>query len=196
MHSLPLISLNQTDSLTKKTGDWGNKNKNPINNKVVWSREMLKKLITLSAASAAIVLSGMSHAATATGTLSANASVPSVCNIAGVTDITFGSYDPTSATPTDANGDVGVRCTKGTAYEVFISTVRTMTDGTDTLNFELYNDVSGGTVWGDVVGHAGNVSNTPASNAPTTHTIYGRIPALQDVGAGNYAGSVTITVNY
>lgn len=157
---------------------------------------MLKKLITLSAASAVIVFSGMSHAATATGTLNASANVPSVCNISGITNITFGNYDPTSATPTDANGDVGVRCTKGTAYEVFISTIRTMTDGTDTLSFELYNDAVGGTVWGDSVGHAGNISNTPASNAPTTHTIFGRIPALQDVGAGAYAGSVTITVNY
>ncbi len=157
---------------------------------------MLKKLITLSAASAAIVLSGMSHAATVTGTLNANANVPSVCNIAGVTDINFGNYDPTAATPTDANGDVGVRCTKNTLYEVYISAGRTMTDGTDTLNFELYNDAPGSTVWGNVLGDPGNITNTPASNAPTTHTVYGRVPALQDVGAGAYAGSVTITVNY
>ncbi len=157
---------------------------------------MLKKLITLTAASAAIALSGMSHAATATGVMNANATVPSVCNLAGVTDITFGNYDPTSATPTDANGDVNVRCTKSTLYEVYISAARTMTDGTDTLNFELYSDAPGSTVWGSTLGAGGNVINTPATNAPTTHTIFGRVAALQDVAAGNYAGSVTITVNY
>lgn len=157
---------------------------------------MLKKLLTLSVASAAIVSSGVAWAATATGTLNANATVVSVCNVAGITDINFGNYDPTSATPADANGDVNVRCTKNTPYQVYISAARTMTDGADTLNFELYNDAAGGTVWGTTTGDAGNVTNTPASNAPTTHTIFGRVAALQDVGTGAYAGSVTVTVEY
>lgn len=139
---------------------------------------------------------GLGHSATATGTLTATATVNSVCNVTGITNIAFGGYDPTSVTPTDANGDVSVSCTKNTPYQVYISAVRTMSDGTDTLNFQLYNDAVGGTVWGSATGAPGNITNTPASNAATAHTIYGRIPALQNVGSGAYTGNVTVTIEY
>jgi spore coat protein U-like protein len=69
-----------------------------------------------------------------------------------------------------------------------------MTDGTDTLNYELYSDAPRSSIWGSTL--ATGESYTSTSNAETTYDIYGRVPALQDVGAGSYSDTVTITVEW
>ncbi|OGT21847.1 MAG: hypothetical protein A2V90_05750 [Gammaproteobacteria bacterium RBG_16_57_12] len=154
----------------------------------------MKKNIVISGLLAASLLPGLAFSATQNTNLNATATVPAVCNFAGVSNIAFGSYDPTSATPTDSNGSVDIRCTKNTLYEVIITGARTMLNGGDSLAFELYSNFAGGAVWSNAFGTG--VTNTPLTNLPTTHTIYGRVPALQDVPAGAYAGTVTITVQY
>jgi spore coat protein U-like protein len=68
-----------------------------------------------------------------------------------------------------------------------------MTDGTDTLNYDLYQDISRATVWAAASPGTTGIS---ANNAPNITNIYGRIPALQDVQAGAYSGTVTVTVEY
>jgi len=156
----------------------------------------MKRILLILVAAAVVLVSVNAMAATDTSNLTSTAVVPAICNIESVTNLDFGTYDPTSGTDDDDGvGDVVFRCTKGTAYDVYITGARTMTDGTDTLNFEMYTDAPGGTLWPSVSA-SGVVAGTAASNAQITVDIYGRITALQDVQAGTYNGTVVVTVEY
>lgn len=49
-------------------------------------------------------------------------------------------------------------------------------------------------IWGD--GTSGTSIVTVNNVRNTTRTVYGRIPALQDVRAGSYSETLTVTVTY
>lgn len=143
-----------------------------------------------------LILSAVSAMAQTTDTsaLSATATVMGSCRLTSVTNLDFGTYDPTNTVNDDDGvGDFTFRCTRGTNYDLYISGARTMTDGTDTLNYDLYQDLGRTTVWASA---SPGTTGTSANNAPNTTDIYGRIPALQDVQAGAYSGTVTVTVEY
>jgi len=145
-------------------------------------------------AAAVVFTSVNAMAATDTRSLSSTVTVAGTCSISSVTNLNFGTYDPTSATNDDDGvGDVAFTCTKGTAYDVYITGSRSMTDGTDTLNFEMYQESGRSTLWPST---APGVTGTAANNSTITKNIYGRIPASQDVQAGTYNGTVTVTVAY
>ena len=135
-----------------------------------------------------------SIAATATDSATVTASVASACSITSFPDIAFGAYDPTSATPKDATGSLSISCVKGTSYRSYLSTPRTMTGGTDTLNFEVYSDAVHSAAFPSSYASASSVTAT--SIAAVTTTLYGRIAAQQDVGVESYSGTLTATVEY
>jgi len=140
------------------------------------------------------VTAGYAYAATATNALSVSATVISNCSIKSVTNIGFGNYDSTNiTTPTDAAGDFSFRCTKGSTYDLYVTGTRTMTDGTDILNYELYTDTARTTLWPSATP---GVTGTSTSNGNDKRNVYGRITAGQNVGAGAYSGTVTVTVQY
>ena len=153
---------------------------------------MKKKIITLTII-AAFVICGTAMAATATNDLNVTAAVVSACSINSVTDISFGNYDTTSATDTDAAGGITLQCTTGTSYKTYIVGTQTMTDGTDNLTFGLYSDAGRTTTF--PVDNTGTASTATDNTAHTTD-IYGRITALQDVGVGSYTQTLTATVEY
>ena len=129
-----------------------------------------------------------------TSPLNVQAIVNAQCNIQSVTDLDFVDYDPTSAAPDDdGQGDVTFACTRNTVYDLYVSGVRTITNGTDTLNYELYSDVGRSSVFPSALP---GIPGPAADNNPITQNIYGRIAALQDVGPGLYTGTVTVTVEY
>ena len=74
-------------------------------------------------------------------------------------------------------------------------TTRRMAGGTDFLSYELYQDSSRSTVWGSGVA-AGETIVTAPSKAARTFTVYGRVPAGQDVAAGSYNDTVVATINF
>jgi spore coat protein U-like protein len=154
--------------------------------------EMKRRLILL-AVTAFVVAASSAFAGQATSSLNASASVNSNCNFTTVTDIAFGTYDPTDPVDTDADGDFTFRCSKGTAYDIYLTGTRQMTKGADTLNFELYSDAGRTTVWPSI---SPGVTGTAASNAPDTRSVYGRVSAQQDAATGAYSGSVTITIDF
>lgn len=170
-------------------------NKNVTGTKYQKKRGLLmKKLIVILAALAVVLTAPSAMAATDTNPLAASASVAATCTIQSVTDLDFGTYDTSSATDDDDGvGNVVFRCTKGTGYDVYITGARTMTDGTDTLNFEMYQEVGRTTLWPSA---SVGVTGTAANNGNITLDIFGRITALQDVQVGAYVGSVTVTVEY
>ena len=103
------------------------------------------------------------EATTTTTTFQVTASIAKNCLISSASNVAFGTYDPTSAVDATASGSVVFRCTKGTTYTVDLSTgagsyaTRTMTNGTDTLNYNLYTTVGLTTVFGDGTGGTGHV---------------------------------------
>jgi spore coat protein U-like protein len=157
-------------------------------------REFMKKILMFLVAAAVVLTSVNAMAQQDTNALTATATVVAICNFTSVTNLDFGTYDTTVATDDDDGvGDANFRCTKGTAWDVYITGARTMTDGTDTLNFEIYTDAPGGAVWpATSVGETG----TTTDNTIQTQNVFGRITALQDVQVGVYNGSVTVTVDY
>jgi spore coat protein U-like protein len=66
----------------------------------------------------------------------------------------------------------------------------------DTLTYELYSDVAGGTVWGS--GNGGTtVAYSAADSSAQTLTVFGRIPSGQNTATvGDYSDTVTVTVTF
>ena len=132
------------------------------------------------------------------------------CSVA-TTAVTFGTYITTSPTAKTANGNVAVTCT---ALVIFTASyVISMAKGNSTtytprfmnllgvhLNYNLYTTAGFASIWGD--GTAGTVTISDSYTAvvigPVTrnYTVFGRITALQTVGAGTYTDSVLVTVTY
>lgn len=142
-------------------------------------------------------------AASATTTMGISATVLSAC-VVTANSMAFGNYNPTSASPTDATSTFDVICTAGTSYSVGLNagtkagatvTTRQMTSGGNSLSYALYSDSSRSTNWGNTPG-TDTPSPTVAGVLPSTFTVYGRIPAQQNVPTGSYADTVTVTVSY
>lgn len=130
------------------------------------------------------------------------------CNIAA-NPIAFGNYNPVSPTPSLINGNVAITCTAlvlglAVGYEIQLSTgssgiysQRTMTDGTNTLNYNIYADSARTQIWGNNTGGSVSVLDNYLLNiSPTTrnYTSYGQLPAGQNIPTGNYSDTITATV--
>ena len=143
-------------------------------------------------------------AQTASANLSVTATVSKNCSIT-TTAVAFGSYDPivaNASTPLDGTGTVMVTCTKGAGTRIDLDlgsnaagSVRRMLGGTDLLTYELYADSGHSTVWGAGAGAGQTIAAAPNKN-PRTFTVYGRVPAGQDVGAASCAETVVATINF
>jgi spore coat protein U-like protein len=154
---------------------------------------------------AAFASTTRSGAATANASLSVTASVTNNCTVS-TSPLAFGAYDPVVANASaslDATGTITVACTKGAATTIALSagsnasgSTRRMIDGSSNyLTYEMYQDSARSTIWGS----SGAGLFTPAaapSKAARNFTVYGRIPASQDIPGGNYTDTVTATVNF
>ncbi len=69
-----------------------------------------------------------------------------------------------------------------------------MTGGGSSLNYNLYTTSGRTIVWGN--GTGGSNTRTASRNTNTTLSIFGEIPAAQDVAVGSYLDSITATVNF
>jgi spore coat protein U-like protein len=122
--------------------------------------------------------------------------------------IAFGSYNPLLAAALDSAGDLAVSCSAPTAYSLALGTGtgtgtgshagRQLSGGRGVgLVYDLFLDASRSTVWGDGSSASAVVSGVaPEGGAVARHTVYGRIPARQNLPAGIYSDSVSILVSY
>ena len=133
-----------------------------------------------------------------------------------VVGVSFGIYDPYLTTPDDSVGDITVTCThlSGPAievrYTVTLSTgssgsfaPRQLRSGPAMLGYNLWSDSGRSSIWGN--GSAGTVIVSGAlrvgpgqgnGSRSAVHSIYGRIPALQDAAEGDYVDSIVATLTY
>ncbi len=163
--------------------------------------------LLLAASTACLLIAGpLAQNADASTTTSSSfvvtATVLSAC-IVIANPLAFGNYDPTIATPTDANTTVLVTCTFGTPYNVGLNTgpgtgatVATgkMTSGSNLLGYSLYQDVARTTVWGQTIGT--DTMTGTGTGLPQTFNVRGRIPAQQTAPNGIYADTITVSVTY
>lgn len=116
-----------------------------------------------------------------------------------IIDVSFGGYDPFSPTSTDITGSVSMNCDADTSVQVSLSAgfgpfaTRQMKSGPASLFYNLYTDASHLTIWGD--GSPGT-SLVSLSGVSGSHTVYGRIPAGQNVPVGTYGDTITVTLTF
>lgn len=149
------------------------------------------------------LLPSSAWAQSAQTTMDVSATVVKAC-VVSATNLAFGNYDPTSASPTDASSTITVTCTPGTSFTVGLNagttsgttvTSRKMASGGNRLDYALYSDVARTTNWGNTP-ETDTPAAVTASTSPSALTVYGRVAAQQAVAVGNYTDTVTITVNY
>jgi spore coat protein U-like protein len=130
------------------------------------------------------------------------------CSLA-TTPVNFGNFDVFSAYVLDSTGTLTVSCSnpeqKPIPVKISINSgisgkfnPRQMqgSNGIDRLNYYLFTDPSGAVIWGDGTGGSSPVSSTVTRTSTLSSTIYGRIPAGQNVGVGTYTDVLTATVTW
>jgi spore coat protein U-like protein len=164
---------------------------------------------------AAVALGGSAASAwggSANTSFNVTATVINNCTVTS-NGISFGSYDPTRASASTAQGGVVAKCTRGDSVTVALDQgtnpapgstptvpARRMTDGAaHYLPYHIYFAPSPSKVeWG--AGAAGK--NQPSTQiaasvgAPLTFTTYGSLPAGTNTPAGSYLDIITATVTF
>lgn len=131
------------------------------------------------------------------------------CSV-NATGLNFGSYDVFSPTPKDATATITVSCnaplqnpltpvvvslSPGTSGS-FAQRRLQRTGGPDQLAYNIFTNPSFSTVWGDGNSSSQTQSSIINRTAPWVATLYGRIPARQNVSAGSYSDLITVTVDW
>ena len=123
------------------------------------------------------------------------------CTIS-TTSIDFGGYNVFSAGPTDSTATISYHCNGNAALAIGLTrgqsdtfNPRVMAKGLERLGYNLFLDGAHTTVWGDLgSGTQIYYDSSAPNNRSVTVTVYGRIPAGQDVGAGGYSDSVVAVI--
>ena len=126
------------------------------------------------------------------------------CSIS-TTPVSFGTYNVFATAPTDSTGTIVYNCNGG-ARNVLITisrgnsptfAPRVMLQGTEPLPYNLFRDAARTSIWGDGTGGSGlYIDLNPPNNTDISVTVFGRVPTGQDVSAGIYSDTVTVTINY
>lgn len=135
------------------------------------------------------------------------ASAVEVCTFSVVSGVGFGTYDVFNALPTTANGSITYQCAglpvAGKVVTLLLSrgaaptyTPRFMVNGAQHLQYNLYLDAAFSKIWGNGTGTTSIYSATTLNGVPTLVTIFGRITAGQDLTAGIYKDTITVTMNW
>jgi spore coat protein U-like protein len=179
-------------------------------------RPTLKFLAIVSATATLAGLSSVADALQATNTFTVSATVFSNCTISA-TNLSFGTYDPLSASVNNATGTVTITCTKNAASTIgmdnglnFAAGLRNMKSGAgDLIAYSLGqppNNTVGtactfpaATAWTTAAGGLFTPAVAPNKNARAYNTC-GTVAAGQDV-PGSVAGvlysdTVTASVNF
>lgn len=145
-------------------------------------------------------LAPQAFAATTTTTFDVTATVAASCSVSAA-DVAFGTYDPTLGNTAQAT--ITANCTPATDYSIALDfggaadvNSRVM-DGpnSNTLSYQLYQDLARTTVWGTGA-DVNNDITTTGTGLDVSHIVYGSLPSGQNVEAGSYTDTITVTLTY
>ena len=133
------------------------------------------------------------------------------CSIS-TTGVNFGAYDPRSPAPRDGVGTIDMRCSDdiedgdengGGNKKIEISAgasgsfaARRMQSGADGLDYNLYTSPTRTSVWGDGNNGTDSVKVRPTKHETISTSVYGRIPAGQNVRAGTYTDTLIVSIEF
>jgi spore coat protein U-like protein len=123
------------------------------------------------------------------------------------------TYNPFSAAPKNvSSGEVSVHCSANVSvlfsYTVKLSrggaasyATRRMVSGANQLSYQIYDDSGRTTIWGDGTAGTGFISNSyllsVLNPSRTDHfPVYVSAPGSQNVKAGTYQDTITVTLEY
>lgn len=128
------------------------------------------------------------------------------CTVTSVSPVAFGGYDVFDSSPVLSTGAISFECSDmGPTDTLRIDldgghsgsvAARSLVGGVFQLAYGLYLDAARSLLWGDGTGGSTSYGPVLPGNGVTTVYLYGAIPAGQDVGAGVYTDTITITVVY
>jgi spore coat protein U-like protein len=130
--------------------------------------------------------------------------VEAACTVSA-SGVSFGSYSVYAAGAATSTATVTYNCgNHDRNIEIDLSagssgsfTTRTLKQGTNALNYNLYTDAALTQIWGDGTGGTATYTKAnPANGVDVNVTIYGRVPPLQDARVGAYTDSVVATINF
>ena len=119
--------------------------------------------------------------------------------------LSFGTYSVFNPTGLTANSTFDIRCNPNTSGRVELTrgssptyTPRTMLNGAESVDYNLFLDAAGVTIWGDNSGGtvAYEVYNGTPGDKTFTDVIYGILPAAQDLAVGTYTDTVFATLSW
>ncbi len=124
---------------------------------------------------------------------------------AGTTNVNFGNYDVFQTAQANSTGSITITCDKTTnnvtvnisqsSYSGVFSPRQMKKAGSiDLLNYNLFTNPALLNVWGDGTLGTSNFTGQVRKNSPAVLTVYGSVPAGQDVSAGLYSDILTVTV--
>jgi spore coat protein U-like protein len=162
----------------------------------------------------AMMLAGLGLAAAGTAlaanpvttTFQVTATVLKACTVSA-TPLAFGNYTPGSGAITNTS-TINVACTKSSPYSVTLNggsttggtiAQRLMTNGSQTLQYNLYTSNAYTTLLGDGTTGAKVTATGAGLTVPNPITVYGQLPdtvANQSVPAGSYTDTITVSVSY
>lgn len=166
-------------------------------------KKVMKNLSVLATASAVAAMSVVAvDAATTTDTFTAQIIIQDDCDIVSVANLDFGTQGVLAAN-VDATAALSVQCTNGTTYDIGLDNgttaggtiaTRLMTDGVNTVSYQMFSDAGRTTNWGETIG-ADTIAST-GTGAAQAFTIYGRVPIQTTPAAATYTDTVTVTVTF
>jgi spore coat protein U-like protein len=166
----------------------------------------MPKVLAISLAVAALAAAGTASALTATTSFSVTATVLKTCSTTATT-LGFGNYTPGTGALT-ANTTVNVKCTKGTGFTVALDkgttatgtiAQRLMTNGTDTLQYNLFTTAAFATIFGDGTTGVTQAGTGTGLASNVALTVFGSLPdnaANQAVSPGSYTDTIGVVVTY
>jgi spore coat protein U-like protein len=126
------------------------------------------------------------------------------CSIS-TTPVSFGAYSTADPVPLASTGTITYFCAQSAQAKTVVIWIdkgqyassnnpRQMASGADRLDYNLYLDAGHTSVWGDP--NPNQYAFAPANGVSYDVTVYGLIPALQDLPVGTYTDTLVVTLNW
>lgn len=135
--------------------------------------------------------------------INSSATLSTSCRFTG-SDVVFGSYDPTAQDYQYSMQNIGVFCTKGTAFRISsdgngtdrfgaFSVIRNTTNSVNILKYQIHGSDG---VWSDDLYEAVRSYTGTGTGALQNLSINYRLMPNQYVSPGNYSGNHTLVLSF